>query len=570
MKIAARVALRFFVRLALRRDRLAASIPARWFAEQSRRLKAILKQPLEGGLEHWSGKVEAALSGFFDAFERDFAEVAPSHADAVAAFVREAKRDLRLSLIPWWDLESFRNRYLFDPSGRGIAEELRHAGGWACLDRIQDSVKTVADLFKTSFSVTDADVLATVQKVLRQAKPGSPPSDLLNAVRSLAPKAVAKQKASWSPAGWVDSVRESLSKAWVPEPFSTFDINGLRVVFEGSLPDAEVTAYTKSVLEAHRALHQKRLSKAWYGELFICRGCDSGAAGAYQTGPDTVRLYAPPGSRATYTILHELGHRYWFKSMGRAQRGRFGELVKAHTVHQPNAAPPLLMVMHFTDRDIAQGHHAVDRFDARFQLLLGKLEVSTNPDELSGALRGAIRDLEKDLRRFTALVGDDKILSGPALDVHNAYAVPLSRARLALEEAISAGDWAAVDEGALGSIVAAAHAWVDAAAQAFNLIADRQLEGLEGGKEWLDSYLDNESPVVPVSAYGKTNIDEAFAEVFAHYVLEFDITRAQLESFRSVLASSCSSGIARPSAAHRAPRSELDGSRETRAARSGG
>src|SRR5690606_27501178 len=155
------------------------------------------------------------------------------------------------------------------------------------------------------------------------------------------------------PAGWVETVFDLLSKAWAPEPFATFDYAGLRVVFEGAPADAEVTAYMKNVAEAHRGLSQKKLVKAWYGTLFICRGCDEGSGGSYQTGPDTVRLTAAPGPRATYAVVHELGHRYWFKSMSAGQRARFGQLVKAHTVKQPWNAPPLLQVKRFTDRDIA-------------------------------------------------------------------------------------------------------------------------------------------------------------------------------------------------------------------------
>jgi hypothetical protein len=44
-----------------------------------------------------------------------------------------------------------------------------------------------------------------------------------------------------------------------------------------------------------------------------------------------------------------------------------------------------------------------------------------------------------------------------------------------------------------------------------------------------------EPKVVPVSSYGKANIDEAFAEVFKHYVLGIDMSGDQRESFRSVL-----------------------------------
>lgn len=45
-----------------------------------------------------------------------------------------------------------------------------------------------------------------------------------------------------------------------------------------------------------------------------------------------------------------------------------------------------------------------------------------------------------------------------------------------------------------------------------------------------------EKPVTPVSDYGKSTIEEAFAEVFEHFVNGKDMNRDQLESFRSVLA----------------------------------
>ena len=41
--------------------------------------------------------------------------------------------------------------------------------------------------------------------------------------------------------------------------------------------------------------------------------------------------------------------------------------------------------------------------------------------------------------------------------------------------------------------------------------------------------------VIPVSTYGRTNIDEAFAEAFMHYVCNKDMTRDQIDSFKAVL-----------------------------------
>jgi len=45
----------------------------------------------------------------------------------------------------------------------------------------------------------------------------------------------------------------------------------------------------------------------------------------------------------------------------------------------------------------------------------------------------------------------------------------------------------------------------------------------------------DEKPVLPVSYYGGTNIAEAFAEVFAHYVLGFGMSPEQRVSFKWII-----------------------------------
>jgi hypothetical protein len=50
-------------------------------------------------------------------------------------------------------------------------------------------------------------------------------------------------------------------------------------------------------------------------------------------------------------------------------------------------------------------------------------------------------------------------------------------------------------------------------------------------KEWDD----DPREILPVTNYGRSNIDEAFAEVFAHYVLERVMTADQEASFKAVL-----------------------------------
>lgn len=58
-------------------------------------------------------------------------------------------------------------------------------------------------------------------------------------------------------------------------------------------------------------------------------------------------------------------------------------------------------------------------------------------------------------------------------------------------------------------------------------------------EDWDRKFREDVRPVVPVSDYGGSNIDEAFAEAFAHYVLDKAMDRNQLESFKSVLAFTC-------------------------------
>lgn len=80
-------------------------------------------------------------------------------------------------------------------------------------------------------------------------------------------------------------------------------------------------------------LKQKGFGKAWYGTLFVqCEGCGGeieggwGAAGGhYYIGPNTIKIYDRPKRGVAGLIIHELGHRWWFKNMSRENRLKFDE-----------------------------------------------------------------------------------------------------------------------------------------------------------------------------------------------------------------------------------------------------
>jgi len=188
--------------------------------------------------------------------------------------------------------------------------------------------------------------------------------------------------------------------------FKEFNLGHMKVVVVDPKGSKE---YIKWLDKAHQLIHQKGFEKLWYGVLFVSRNfhvLDENAkeayrklgykdlqsrAGAYHSGSDVMEMTAPPTEWLSGAVVHELGHRKWFRFMHSEQRARFNSLIR------------------------------------------------TNLSESKG--------------------------SGP----------------------------------------------------------------MEDGVE---------KPVSPVSGYGKSNAEEAFAEAFEHYIMGKDMSRDQVESFRSVLASS--------------------------------
>lgn len=120
-------------------------------------------------------------------------------------------------------------------------------------------------------------------------------------------------------------------------------IGRVNVVFEGSniyTPGANPTArsarefnqYTRYFVEAKRLLESKGLGAVWYGPIFIsCQSCGGenrlganfGLGADYDTLRDDVRVYDYPSPDIVRLLVHELGHRYYFKFMSAADRARF-------------------------------------------------------------------------------------------------------------------------------------------------------------------------------------------------------------------------------------------------------
>lgn len=125
-----------------------------------------------------------------------------------------------------------------------------------------------------------------------------------------------------------------------------FDLNGAKiVVIDDSVNRTDVRDYIKYINRAQQLLRNKGFSKLWYGVMFVESKphvktpeeielakkwgySSSGDAGEYSYNQDQVYVLNKPTGFVTEIVIHELGHRYWFKFMTPAKRARFNSLVR--------------------------------------------------------------------------------------------------------------------------------------------------------------------------------------------------------------------------------------------------
>lgn len=93
--------------------------------------------------------------------------------------------------------------------------------------------------------------------------------------------------------------------------------------------------YVKPMANAQTLLKKKGLDFLWYGVTRIqCKTCGGknkldtvdkvwGVGGRYDIGKDDITVFVDPQSFITELMVHELGHRYYFKFMSMADRAEF-------------------------------------------------------------------------------------------------------------------------------------------------------------------------------------------------------------------------------------------------------
>jgi hypothetical protein len=139
--------------------------------------------------------------------------------------------------------------------------------------------------------------------------------------------------------------------------FKEFSIAGVKVVVVDPKHHGQrIREYIQYVEMAHKDIMRKGFGNVWYGIFFLMsddyeklskQDQDAYAkagyksmearAGSYHSGSDVIKIMAPPSTEVVRIIVHELGHRYWFKAMSSGQRAKFesvieGDWTKVHAI----------------------------------------------------------------------------------------------------------------------------------------------------------------------------------------------------------------------------------------------
>jgi hypothetical protein len=338
--------------------------------------------------------------------------------------------------------------------------------------------------------------------------------------------------------------------------------------------------YFKEAHKAYEKIRSRGLDKGcWYGVTFVMAeeplkltdeekaeykhaGYDiEYKGGDYSTRGNDIRLWTGL-DRLQSTLIHEIGHRYWFKHMKQEERMQFIRSVwtkdKAEIARSEGRVPRL---------DRAEAKKQLDDAyeNAWRQLVQGVGELPENIDKIKqwydahtwgasmfyqpfDSFYGRMQEPFAIIRRLAPRGLADQIKNQPALKAFwdfrdkavDEFYKEVSDAVKQLEARVQPKGQRDTDVLTDEARLALDKLLKDFAGEAWSMML--KIGGLlpVAVAGLLDALYANEDEikrrqVKPVSDYGETNADEAFAEVFADYVMGVPMTREQAQSFISVM-----------------------------------
>ena len=584
--LALRVAARF------QRSVLSTFISDKWFKAKRSELSTILKIPMPSHKsDRWAYYVDEKIGDFLTKFYDEFKDMVTFRPaiESVEWRVKEAKDKLKV-IVNSLELVCKYPGYVnfSDP-----VHYLKWRAALTIHEKIADASSTLGSFLKWSWTIDDTLVDRLVQRTIRAATPEqltSLTSDFddrdeakykfLASIKfnESALRALKRTKIeNFNPIKWLDWLYKVLqsnfseSATQERDAYREFDMYGMKVVIDdNSVQPDDIKKYIKYIDEAHTRMKSKGFEKAWYGTFFIqCERCGGvnyntggGVGGHFVIGPDTVSCFERPSPYVVELLAHELGHRYWYKQLTSTQRARFESLIKVRpTAKRPSESD--FQANPISEEKVKEAHSKVDQVAAQLDQSLGlfrksklrwftkiidafyepiakeawnfKNEILTavhsagadatiNPTvrqafdsliELGTEIHNLCLNMDDDLKRTMNTYPD-------GTDFNSAFRV-------------ERGKWIDQVLTLIYRITKQAHRYLDMAVEAYNEAETGKGKRLV--EDWERRYREDTRPVAPVSDYGGSNISEAFAEAFSYYVMGKEMTRDQIDSFKSVFSS---------------------------------
>lgn len=472
----------------------------------------------------------------------------------------------------------------FSDSPRTTLDYVKQHIGFEVTRKISETIPTLGKALKVQFQVDPSKIDALARRALKKATPEQIQAidnddDYSNRTLELkygfyrehvdgaAARLVKKEKVTVVDfVNWFIFLRDVLETNYSQPPrFTEFDLNGMKVVVDdATVTEKDHDKYVKYLDIAYQKLKAKKLARAWYGVVYIeCEDCGGvnkntggDVGGHYNIPKDHVKIFNRPGPYIVELMAHELGHRYWYKSLKESQRAKFESIVRVYEGPSPDVIVPRGDSM--KPEDIAKAkrriHDAVDgirtAFDGfrdaevepPFKELVLRFERRLHTTalwELPPYLPFSNAETEALAKRVTALREDlVKFLEDDHVD--QLYK-SLETMQVTTEEKIvelQKQRKAFLDTAnhMLTTLQKESEKYVEEVARMAKeaeAARDREVKRLQEERE--KAFAVDPRSVLPVSDYGKSNISEAFAEVFSWYVMDQKLTADQEASFRAVL-----------------------------------
>jgi hypothetical protein len=532
-------------------------ITTKWLREQKALLKTLLSKPMGKYPRSWDYELQYGDIWFY--FHDFCEELLPRlHLNEGAyTLVRKADKLASLALDKLRnELRAIKDLQPEDTDFDDVGSHLEWAASRAVYERLVKDVETCGDLFKYIWTVDKQGIKTFVDRTLKKMSTRekafftgiygdyslSEKNDYLKGFDKSVLRFLKRSKSDFDPLGWFDGLVASLKDEVQDKSnlYTQFDLYGMKVVVEDqTVTPAQTEEYVSYFKEAYHKLKAKGFVKAWYGTLFVscdsCGGVNSntggGVGGSYAIMPDTVQIHIRPKQYLVDLVVHELGHRFWFKQMSNTQREKFKSLVKVHTKPKPHGLKtkePVLPV------EVGDRLGKLKKLESEVRKELRDVK-NTDVFERQ-TMRSNLRNLVFKAHGYARLLR----VNPEAQKEFNSFLEDADNLRKTIGDASfdlkldNYDSWFRAMSDLVEEFFDTLTLYVNSVSDYHNELSSERMS--PETKEWWGSYEENPATVPAVSDYGRSDIDEAFAEAFMHYVLELDMTRDQLESFRSVFA----------------------------------